>query len=276
MYITLRSRVRSSCYPSDCSDVEWELIEALLPPEACATVTGGHPEAWHRRDVVDAIRYVTDNGCKWRVLPADFPPWKTVYGFFARWRQAGVVASMHRVLRERVRVAAGRRPDPTAAAIDSQSVKADATVGKASRGYDAGKRVNGRKRHIAVDTMGLLLLVMVLPADMQDRTAARDLLLRLRILFGHVAVVWADGGYAGKLTAWADTFLDLSIRIVRKIAGQTTFITLPRRWVVERTFAWTTNKRRNARDYERQPANSEAFIYWASIITLTRRLSKQA
>lgn len=276
MYITLRSRVRSSCYPSDCSDGEWELIEPLLPVEACGTASGGRPEAWHRRDIVDAIRYVTDNGCKWRSLPVDFPPWKTVYGFFTRWRRAGVVTHMHRVLRERVRVAAGRKPNPTACVIDSQSVKACATVTKATRGYDAGKRINGRKRHIAVDTMGLLLLVMVLPANMQDRTAARDLLFRLRILFGHVAVAWADGGYEGKLLAWAARFLDLTVRITRKIAGQTRFIPLPRRWVVERTLAWTTNKRRNARDYERQPANSEAFIYWASTITLTRRLTTKA
>ncbi|MGB9033963.1 MAG: IS5 family transposase [Paeniglutamicibacter sp.] len=270
----MRQSVRTACYPSDCSDAEWDLIAPLLPAPACRTAAGGHPEAWHRRDIVDAIRYMTDNGCKWRGLPADFPPWKTVYGFFARWSQAGVVTQMHHGLRDQVRVAAGRKPDPTAAVIDSQSVKACATVGKTTRGYDAGKRINGRKRHIAVDTMGLLLLVMVLPANVQDRTAARDLLFRLRILYGHIAMVWADGGYEGKLAAWAESFLDLSVRIIRKIAGQTTFIALPRRWVVERTFAWTTNRRRNTRDYERNPQHSEAFIYWASIITLTRRLSK--
>lgn len=273
MHTIARSRRRFSCYPSDCSDAEWELIEGLLPLPACRTAAGGHPEAHHRRDIVDAIRYITDNGCKWRALPVDFPPWKTVYGFFCRWRASGAATALHHHLRDHARAAAGRKHAPTAAVIDSQSVKGCATVNRPIRSYDAGKKINGRKRHLAVDTMGLLLLVMVTPANMHDRAAARGLLFRLRTVYGHIATIWADGGYAGKLPAWAARFLDLTIHVVPKIAGQTTFVPLTRRWVVERTLAWITNRKRLTRDYERHPNTSETFIYWANTITLTRRLT---
>lgn len=246
-------------------------MRSLLPRPASHTMTGGHPEAHCRRTIVDAIRYVTDNGCKWRSLPADFPPWQTVYGFFTRWQ--AVITQAHHVLRDQVRINAGRNTDPTAAVIDSQSIKACATVAKSTRGYDAGKKINGRKRHIAVDTMGLLLLVMVTPANLADRTAARGLLFRLRVIYGGIACVWADGGYAGKLPAWAARFLDMTIHVVPKIVGQTTFIPLKRRWVVERSLAWITQRRRLTRDYERKPTTSETFIYWANTITLTRRLT---
>lgn len=267
-------RTRERRYPSDCTDAEWALIAPLLPRPASMTRSGGHPEAHCRRAIIDAIRYICDNGAKWRALPADFPPWKTVHGFFTRWTTNGLIARINDHLRERLRVKLGRKADPSAAAIDAQSVKGDATVGRATRGYDGGKRINGRKRHIAVDTLGLLLLVIVAPANIQDRSAAYDLLFRVRQRFDTVIHVWADGGYAGKLVDFADLVLGLTVEIVNKIAGQTTFVVLPRRWVVERTFSWTTNRRRNARDYERLTSHSESFMYWASIITMTRRLSK--
>src|SRR6266540_2151434 len=148
-------------YPSDTTDPEWTLLEALLPPPACTHAAGGRPEAHPRREVVDAIRYLVHNGCVWRALPADFPPWRTVYGFFARWAADGTLDHVHDTLRDQVRVDAGRQPQPSAAIIDSQSVRAADTVAKASRGFDAGKKVNGRKRHIAVDTLGLLLAIVV-------------------------------------------------------------------------------------------------------------------
>lgn len=181
---------------------------------------------------------------------------------------------MNDALRERLRRAEGRLAEPSAAAIDSQSVKADATVGAPTRGYDGGKRINGRKRHIAVDTLGPLLVVMVTGANVADRTAAHDLLFHLRQAFESVLHVWADGGYTGKLIDFAGGVLGISVEVVNKLTGQTTFVVLHRRWVVERTFAWITNRRRNNRDYERLPETSEAFIYWSSIMTMTRRLSK--
>src|SRR6266516_4484775 len=156
-------------YPSDTTDAEWALLAPLLPVPACRTQAGGRPETNCRRAVVDAIRYVTHNGCVWRALPADFPPWRTVYGFFARWAADGTLDHVHDTLRDQVRVDAGRQPQPSAAIIDSQSVRAADTVAKASRGFDAGKKVNGRKRHIAVDTLGLLLAIVVTAASIQDR-----------------------------------------------------------------------------------------------------------
>jgi transposase len=249
------------------------LLEPLLPTPACHRPLGGRPEKHPRRAIVDAIRYVTDNGCKWRALPADFPPWQTVHGFFSRWRAAGVVEQLRDTLRERLRTREGRDPEPTAAVIDSQSVRAAETVGSGSRGYDAGKKVQGRKRHIATDTLGLLLVVMVTAASVQDRTTAQDLVTRLRGAHHRIRMIWADAGYSGTLVSWAKTTWNVVVDIVKKLAGQTTFVVLARRWVVERTFSWITQARRNTRDYERLPEHSEAFINWSMITIITRRLT---
>jgi len=181
---------------------------------------------------------------------------------------------MHDGLRIQVRQALGRNPDPTAAAADSQSVRAAETVAKTSRGYDAGKKINGRKRHIVVDTCGLLLVVLVTGAGVQDRDAARLLLWALRTCFPTVRLLWADGGYSGQLVTWAATVLGLSVEIVRKLAGQVGFQVLPRRWVVERTFAWINRCRRTVRDYERLPAHHAAMVQWAMVIIMTRRLAR--
>jgi transposase len=262
-------------YPSDATDAEWALIEPLLPVPACQSPTGGRPEKHPRRVIVDAIRYVADNGGKWRALPADFPPWKTVHGFFTRWAKAGVVQRIRDRLREQVRIQAGRNPAPSAAAIDSQTVRAAETVSTATRGYDGAKKMNGRKRHIAVDTLGLLLVVMVTAASVQDRPAGRALLSLLRQAQRGIRHVWADGGYHGTLVEWAATALTITVEIVKKIVGQTTFIVLPRRWVVERTFSWISQAQRNVRDYERLPEHSEAFINWSMITMMTRRLTRQ-
>lgn len=278
MYSTVdrsSSAGRARRYPSDTTDAEWELIEPLLPFLAWQSPTGGRPEKHHRRDIVDAIRYVTDNGTKWRALPGDFPPWKTVHGFFGRWSETGAVEHLRDELRDQVRLCAGRDRQPSAAAIDAQSVRAAETVGKITRGYDGGKKVEGRKRHIAVDTLGLLLVVMVTAANFQDRPAGRPLLSLLRRTQHRVRLVWADGGYNGTLTDWAKTTLNLTVEIVKKITGQTTFIVLPRRWVAERTFSWISQARRNVRDYERLPEHSEAFINWSMITMMTRRLTHQ-
>ncbi len=169
---------------------------------------------------MDAIRYITDNGSKWRALPADFPPWKTVHGFFTRWRAAGVIERIRDALREQLRLRAGRDRYPSAAAIDSQSVRAAETVGKPTRGYDGGKKVDGRKRHIAVDTLGLLLVVMVTAANSQDRPTGRLLLSRLRQTQRRVRHIWADGGYNGTLADWAKTTVNMTVEIVKKLTGQ--------------------------------------------------------
>jgi transposase len=224
---------RSGCgrlrrYPSDTTDGEWALIAPLLPAPACQTAAGGRPEANCRRAVVDAIRYVIHNGCVWRAVPADFPPWRTVYGLFQRWHATGVTIALHDALRAAARIAAGRAAEPTAAVIDSQSVRAAATVPKASRGWDNAKKVNGRKRHIAVDTTGLLLEVLATAASVQDRDAARPLLFNLHRARRRVRRAWADTVYAGKLQPWAATYLHLTVVIVRRPQDQHTFTVLPR------------------------------------------------
>ena len=202
-------------YPSDATDGEWALIAPLLPVPASQTATGGRPETHRRRVVVDAIRYVIHNGCVWRALPSDFPPWRTVYGIYRRWNAAGATIALHDALRARARQAAGRKAEPTAAVIDSQSVRAAPTVPKPSRGWDNAKKVNGRKRHIAVDTAGLLLEVLVTPASAQDRDAARPLLFNLHRSRRRVRHIWADGGYAGKLLPWAARWHRLTVEIVK-------------------------------------------------------------
>jgi transposase len=201
-------------------------------------------------------------------------PWRTVYGIYLRWNASGATLALHDRLRALARAAAGRHAEPTAAVIDSQSVRAAPTVPKASRGWDAAKKVNGRKRHIAVDTTGLLLEVLATPASVQDRDAARPLLFNLHRARRRIRLAWADGGYAGKVQPWAATYLKLTVQIVRRPDDLHTFQVLPRRWVVERTLAWITSYRRCARDYERLPAHHEAMVLWAMIILMTRRLAR--
>jgi transposase len=266
---------RARRYPSDMTDAEWAVIEPLLPAPGWMAGRGGSPGSYCRRDVVNAIRYLTHNGPVWRALPADLPHWRTVYGYVRDWQASGATRRMHDELREQVRVLAGRSPAPTAAIIDSQSVKAAGTVGKDSRGYDAGKKIEGRKRHLAVDVMGLVLAVVVTAASVQDRDGARPLLWRLAASFRTVTVIWADGGYAGKLVTWAASTLHRTLQIVKRPANLHTFQVLPRRWVVERTFGWIMKHRRCVRDYERLPEHHETYLYWSMIQVMAARIARR-
>jgi transposase len=261
---------RQPRYPSDLTDEQWAVVEPLLPPPK----RGGRPEKHPRRAIVDAILYVVRTGCSWRQLPADYPPWQTVYWYFVRWEDQQVSARMLEVLREQVRTESGRDPEPSAGIIDSQSVRGADTVGRDTRGYDAGKKVNGRKRFIITDTGGLLLVVVVLAASVQDRDGAKRALLGLYYATPRTRFVFADAGFAGRLVDWAARIVKTSLQIVRKPDGQRGFTVIPRRWAVERTLAWLIAHRRLARDYERHPAHSEAMIRWAAINTMTRRLAR--
>lgn len=216
-----------------------------------------------------------DTGCKWRALPRDFPPWSTVYKFFARWTADGTVGVLRDQLRRAVRTGWGKTPPAVAVIIDSQSVKAAETVARNSRGYDAAKRINGPKRHLVVDIRGLPLLVMVTPADLTDRDVVKEVLFRLRLMHPQITVVWADSPYAGQLVDWAKTRLKLTINVVSRPPGHPGFIVLPRRWIVERSLSWITRARRNVRDYKRLPQHSEAHITWAAITLMTRRLTRR-
>jgi transposase len=269
---TRRTRPRPRGYPSDLTDAQWQVIAPYLPPE----VPGrrGRPRVWPLRRIIEAILYLDRAGCAWRYLPADFPPWQTVYGYFAAWRDDGTLTRLHDTLRGQVRTAAGRNAEPTAAIIDSQSVRAADTVPRTSRGWDNAKKVNGRKRHIAVDAMGLVLAVVITAASVQDRDGARPLLWNLHRACRRVRLIWADAAYTGKLTAWAAA-LKITAQVVAR-REQHVFEVLPRRWVVERTFAWISKHRRTVRDYEQLPASHEAMILWAMIALMTRRLTQPA
>lgn len=267
--------MRTRYYSSDTTDAEWALLEPLLPIPACQTPKGGRPEVHPRREIVDAILYIVDNGAKWRSLPSDFPPpWRTVFGFFARWAKNGTLLKIIDHLRRRIRLRGGRTPWPVALVVDSQSVKAADTVPRATSGYDAAKKITGRKRHLAVDLGGLMVDLLVTPADVPDRDGARQLLARLHAAHPEITTVWADSAYAGELVDWAERELNITIKIVRRPPDAQGFIVLPRRWVVERSLAWFMRARRNCRDYERLPAHTEAHLAWSAITLMLRRLAR--
>ena len=267
---------RRQRYPTDLTDAQWAVLEPLLPVMLCLTEIGGRPELHSRRTVIDAMFYLVDNGIKWRAMPADFPPWRTVWGMHARWRRDGVLARIVDALRALVRRAACRGAEPSAGIVDAQSVheSAEGVVPAATSGYDSHKNVNGRKRHLLVDTLGLLIGVAVTPASAQDRAGAAMLLKRARARGRRLALIWADRAYEGDWRHWARRELGVTVQVVERAEGQKGCQVLPRRWVVERTHAWITRRRRCARDYERLPAHHAAMVQWAAILQMTRRAAK--
>ncbi|MEO3928828.1 IS5 family transposase [Micromonosporaceae bacterium B7E4] len=247
--------------------------ERCFRPDTPGRGPARRPEKHPRREIVNAILDLVRSGCPWRYLPADLPPWQTVYWYFTRWEDAGVTEQLLAVLRVKARVAQGREPEPSAGVLDSQSVRGADTVGRDSRGYDAGKKINGRKRFIVTDTAGLLITVAVLAASWQDRDGGKTALLGLYLTSG-VRHVFAAQGFAGRFVDLANTTLKTTVEIVRKPAEQRGFAVHPRRWVVERTLARLTAHRRLARDYERHPEVSEAIIRWAAINGILRRITR--
>jgi transposase len=262
---------RERCYSSDMSDAEWAVVRPLLPTPAWLEGRGGQPEAYCHRQMLDAVRYLVAGGISWRSMPVDFPQWDRVYAFFRRWLHTGLITEFHDRLRGRVRMREGREAEPTAAIIDAQSVKAAASVPAASRGFDGGKLINGRKRHIITDCLGLLLVVAVTAANVGDREAAVPLLLRLRNLHRDICLVWADGGYTGQLVDWCRQKLTFALEVVKRTDDMEGFVVLPRRWVVERTLAWLMHSRRLCRDYETLTVTSEAMIQFSMITRMSRR-----
>lgn len=252
-------------YETDLTDAEWALIEPFMP-EPCER---GRPRAWSWRAILNAIFYVLRGGIAWRLLPRDMPPRTTVYRWFAHWRDTGLFQTINHHLVMADREGAGREASPSAAVIDSQSVKTTESGGPC--GYDAGKRVKGRKRQVMVDTDGRGLILEPQPADVQDRDGAPVVLRLSRRSFPFITKAFADAGYAGDRPATATS---INIEIVRKPPDQVGFVVHPRRWVVERFFAWISRNRRLWKDPEATLASAKTFLYAASVMLLTRRLAR--
>ena len=253
-------------YPTDLTDEQWELFKPMLPPDK----PRGRKRTVDVREVMNAILYLLRAGCAWRLLPHDFPAWQTVYVSFRLWRETALFAQINTTLREQVRQTEGREGTPSAAIIDSPSVKTTEQGGE--RGYDAGKKVNGRKRHILVDTLGLLLLVVVHSANIHDRDGAKLVLTAIKGLFPRLTLIWADGGYAGQLVEWVKDQLQCVLEIVKRSEPCKGFQVLPKRWIVERTLAWISHVRRLSKDYEYLPKTSETFVYIAMTHLMLKRL----
>jgi putative transposase len=257
-------------YPTDLNDTQWSKIRPYLPAEAST----GRPREHGWRRILNGIFYVLQSGCSWRMLPHDLPPWQTVYHYFRLWRKNGLWERLNRMVREKMRLQSGKKRRPSAAILDSQSIKT--SEGGLECGFDAGKQVNGRKRHTLVDTLGLILKVVVTAGNVQDRDGAKGLLKEISVekeVIQRLELIWADGSYRGALIAWLEDLLGCKLEIVEKPKDQVGFQILPKRWIVERTFAWMVRQRRLARDYERLPETSEAFIYVAMIRLMLRRLA---
>ena len=257
-------------YPSDLTDSEWQMLRPLLPPPA----KRGRPRERDLRQMLDGIFYLLRSGCAWRMLPKEFGPWSTVHDYYRRWRLQGVWEKINHTLRQQVRQMAGKEVEPTGAILDSQTIKTGDQA--CASGYDAGKKVEGRKRHVVVDTLGLLLSVMVGPANVQDRDGARPLLCAVLQRCRSLQKIWADGGYAGALVEWFREQMGprhCVLEIVKRLGDKTGFYVLPKRWIVERTLSWLVKSRRLARDYETTTHSSESMIYLVMIRLMLKRLA---
>ena len=250
-------------YSTDVNDSQWQVIKKFLNTK--------RKRKYELREIWNAIQYIVKTGCQWRMLPKDFAPWQVVYYYYRTWKYSGVIETIGEEMTDQIRKSAAKKSQPTACIIDSQSVKTT-VVGGFCLGYDAGKKIKGRKRHIVVDTLGNLLTVQVHSAAIQDREGALDVLEQAKQKYSSLKIGFADGGYSGQLQDMVAQKLDMQLEIVKKTKHE--FTVLPKRWIVERTFAWINNDRRNSKDYEFSPLSSEAMIQLSFIKTALKRICK--
>jgi len=255
-------------YSTDVTHRQWQLIRQLLPARS---KLGRRPIC--RKRMINAMLYIARTGCQWRMLPKSFPNWSTVYGVFWKWRNDGTWQRIHDALRAKARKAVGKKSTPTVAIVDSQSIRT--AEGGEERGYDAAKKITGRKRHVAVDTLGLLLAVVVHRADCQDQDGAKWVLEKLGEQFRRIKVVFGDVAYGrNDLPGWVHRTFGWILQTILRPVGVKGFVVLPKRWIVERTFAWLARHRRHSKDYEKTAASSEAFTYITMIGLMSKRLAK--
>jgi transposase len=263
-------------YRTDLSDARWALIEPMLSAWRAARVGLGISPIQHDlREIVNALLYVNRTGIAWEYLPHDFPPFKTVHGYFALWEREGLTETIHNTLRGKVRQTAGRNAEPTAAILDAQTVKTSTNVPEHAQGIDAGKKIKGTKRHIATDVLGLLLVVLVTAASVHDTVGGRALVQQVALHHPQVTVAWADSGYKQSVID-TGTAYGIDVQVVTKDPQQRGFVPQRKRWAVERTFGWLMMHRRLVRDYETNPRRSRAMIHWAMIDNMSRRLTGES
>jgi transposase len=263
-------------YRTDLSDARWALIEPMLSQWRSQRVGLGIAKIQHDlREIVNAILYVNRTGIAWEYLPHDFPPYKTVHGYFALWEKEGITEAIHDALRGKVRRSAGRSAEPSAVILDAQTVKTSGNVPEHSQGIDAGKKIKGRKRHVATDVLGLLLVVLVTAASVQDTAGGRVVVGQVARRYPTVAIAWVDSGYKQSVID-TGTQHGIDVQVVTKDPQQRGFKPQRKRWTVERTFGWLMMHRRLVRDYETNPRRSRAMIHWAMIDNMSRRLTGES
>ena len=253
-------------YPSDLTESQWQVIEKIVDPNQ-------RKRKYLLYEIMNALLYIAKSGIQWRMLPKEYAPWESVYYYFRKWKRDGLIEETHDILVEKIRVRIGKKPTPSVGIVDSQSVKA-CNLCEGDIGFDGGKKIKGRKRHIVVDTLGMVMIIVIHAANIHDSIGAKEVMRALKDKYlSGIQKIFADGGYIGDLAEWVRIQFGWTLEIIKRNEAHT-FKVLPKRWIVERTFAWLSFHRRMSKDYERLPESGAAFIQLSMIRLMVNRISK--